>query len=294
MASKNIIQTIGNTPLVELKHYSTDKVKIFAKLEGNNPGGSVKDRIALYLIENALKNGLLTPNKIIFEATSGNTGIGIAMIATILGYKFIAVMPESASIERRRIMKAFGAEIILTDGTKGTNFAIETAKEMAEKNPNYIILDQFANNANVQAHYETTAPEIITDAPNITHFVAGMGTGGTLMGVGKKLKEYNQAIQIVGIEPIPFSKVQGLRNMASFVPPIYDEKKLDQKLVIPEDKLAFELARELFKKEGISAGISSGAALWGALNLRDSISEGNIVTLFPDRGERYSSTALFD
>lgn len=295
MNFKTILQTIGNTPLVELKSYSQNpNVKILAKLEGANPCGSVKDRIALYMINDAIKNNILDHKKEILEATSGNTGIALAMISTILGYKFTAVMPESVSTERRKLLKAYGAEIFLTDGAGGTNYAIEVAKNLVNKNPQkYVMLDQFSNKANIASHYETTGPEIIKDAPEITHFVAGMGTGGTLMGVGKKLKEFNDKIQIIGIEPKPFSTIQGLRNMKAYTPPIFDESKLDQKLVMDNDNIAFELAKDLFKKEGISVGISSGAALWGAIETSKKIDSGVIVTIFPDRGEKYLSTALF-
>jgi cysteine synthase len=295
MKNKTILQTIGNTPIVELKRYSPNsKVKILAKLEGSNPGGSIKDRIAFYMIKDATKKGLLSHSKTIIEATSGNTGIGLAMISAILGYKFVAVMPESVSIERRKLLTAYGAEIVLTDGQKGTNYAIEVAKKMVRENSQqYTMLDQFNNQANVFAHYETTGVEILRDVPTITHFVAGMGTGGTLMGVGKRLKESNSKIQIVGIEPMPGSKIQGLRNMAAYNPPIYVESKLDTKLIIKDDDMAFELARDLFKKEGISVGISSGAALWGAIEIAKKIKRGTIVTIFPDRGDRYVSTTLF-
>jgi len=295
MKNITILQTIGNTPIVELKRYSpSPKVKILAKLEGNNPGGSVKDRIALYMISDARKRRLLSQDKKIIEPTSGNTGIGLAIISAIFGYKFVAVMPESVSIERRKLLAAYGAEIVLTDGEKGTNYAIEVVKKMVAENPKqYVMLDQFSNRANVLAHYETTGLEIVKDVPNITHFVAGMGTGGTLMGVGKRLKELNNKIQIVGIEPMPASKIQGLRNMTAYKPPIFDEKKLDSKLAITDDEIAFELARDLFKKEGISVGISSGAALWGAIKVAKSISSGIVVTLFPDKGDKYLSTALF-
>jgi len=295
MKNITILQTIGNTSTVELKRYSLNsKVKILAKLEGSNPGGSIKDRIAFYMINDAMEKGLLDRNKKIIEATSGNTGIGLAMISAILGYKFVAVMPESVSLERRKLLTAYGAEIILTDGLKGTNYAIEIAKKMvSESSQQYVMLDQFNNQANVLAHYETTGVEIVRDIPTITHFVAGMGTGGTLMGVGKRLKEFNNKIQIIGIEPMPGSKIQGLRNMAAYNPPIYEESKLDNKLVIKNDDFAFELASDLFKKEGISVGISSGAALWGAIEIAKTIKRGTIVTIFPDRGDRYVSTSLF-
>jgi len=209
MKYNTLLQTIGNTPIVELKKYSSKNVKILAKLEGNNPGGSVKDRVALFMIKDAQRNGLLTPGSEIIEATSGNTGIGLAMLSAVFGYKFTAVMPESVSIERRKLLEAYGAKIILTDGEKGTNYAIEVAKKIVKESKKYIMLDQFNNLSNIKAHYETTGVEIIRDVPKITHFVAGMGTGGTLMGVGKKLKEYRDNIQVVGIEPKPFSTIQG-------------------------------------------------------------------------------------
>ncbi|HBL98634.1 TPA: cysteine synthase B [Candidatus Dependentiae bacterium] len=294
MKYTGIWKSVGNTPVVELAQYSTSDVKILAKLEGSNPGGSVKDRIALFMIQDAQKRGLLTSGKKIIEATSGNTGIGLASLAAVFGYPFIAVMPESVSLERRKLLEAFGAELVLTDGPKGTNYAIEVARKMVHDDPDqYIMLDQFENQANVQAHYETTGPEIILDVPEITHFVSAMGTGGTLMGVGRRLKEFNSAIQIVGVEPKPFSTIQGLRNMTAYTPPIYDKSKLDRVLFIAEDEWAFDLAREIHKKEGISVGMSSGAALWGALELAKNLKKGVIVTVFPDRGDRYTSTKLF-
>lgn len=295
MRYKTLFDTIGNTPIVELKRYSPGKkIKIMAKLEGNNPGGSVKDRIALYMISEAKRKGLLNGEKKIIEATSGNTGIGLAMISTILGLSFTAVMPESVSIERRKLLKAFGAEIILTDGAKGTDYAIQFADSLVtEKRNDYIMLDQFNNPANILAHYETTGKEIVEKIPDITHFVAGMGTGGTLMGVGRRLKKFKKDIQIIGVEPKPASKIQGLRNMQSFTPSIFDISKLDHKLEIKDDEIAFTLARDLFKKEGLSVGISSGAALWGAIEISKKIDEGIIVTIFPDRGDKYLSTSLF-
>jgi len=296
MNYQNILQTIGNTPIVELKKYSpSNKVKILAKLEGNNPGGSVKDRIALYMINQAEKESLLDSKKVILEATSGNTGIGLAMISAIRGYRFLALMPESASLERRKLMKAYGAKIQLTDGVKGTNHTIKVAKQMVKKNPEkYVMLDQFNNQANVRAHYQTTGKEIIKQAPNITHFVAGMGTGGTLMGVGQRLKETNSEIKVVGVEPIAGSKIQGIRNMKAYTPSIFKPEKLDQSLLVKKDQQVFNLARDLFKKEGISVGISSGAALWGAIQVANSIEKGVIVTLFPDRGDKYLTTDLFN
>jgi cysteine synthase len=293
--TNNLLDTIGNTPLVELKRYApSPNVRIFAKLEGGNPGGSVKDRIALFMINDALKRGLLNHEKVIIEPTSGNTGIGLAMISTILEYKFMAVMPESVSVERRKLLKAFGADIVLTDGARGTNFAIEVTRRMVAEKPDcYTFLDQFSNQANVGAHFETTGKEIIRDMPEVTHFVAGMGTGGTLMGVGKRLKMFNSNIQIVGVEPKPGSTIQGLRNMAAYTPAIFDRSKLDQTLGIEDDQAAFDLARDLYRKEGLSVGISSGAAVWGAMHVAKSIKQGNIVTLFADRGDKYLSTTLF-
>jgi len=295
MKFNNILDTIGNTPLVLLPRYSTAKVKIYAKLEGVNPSGSIKDRIALYMINQAEKQGILDKDKTIIEATSGNTGIALAMISAIKGHKFTAVMPESVSIERRKLSEAYGAEIVLTDGLKGTNYALEVAKNIAKEDPKrYIMLNQFGNKANIDAHYFGTGSEIIKDLPETTHFVAGMGTGGTLTGVGKKLKEVNQNIRIVGIEPLAGSRIQGLRNMTAYKPEIFDTDKLDEKITIEEDDAALDLARDLFKREGISVGISSGAALWGAMQIRDRIEDGNIVTIFPDRGDKYLSTELFN
>lgn len=295
MSHKNLLDTIGNTPVVELKRYSPNKkIKIFAKLEGNNPGGSVKDRVALYMINKARKMGLLTNGKKIIEATSGNTGIGLAMISAIYGYKFVAVMPECVSIERRKLLQAYGAEIMLTDGVRGTDYAIQITLDLIKNHGDkYLMLDQFSNQANVLAHYETTGMEIINSVPRITHFVAGMGTGGTLMGTGKRLKKYKKNIRVIGIEPKKDSKIQGLRNMGNYVPAIFDEKKLDSKLRMVDDEPAFTLARDLFRKEGLSVGISSGAALWGAIEVARKIKEGIIVTVFPDRGDKYLSTALF-
>jgi cysteine synthase len=293
MIYKNILDTIGSTPLVKIQKLNPySGVEIFAKLEGNNPGGSVKDRIAKYLIEDAEKKGLLNRQKIILEATSGNTGIGLAMAAAFKGYKFVAVMPESASIERKKIVKAYGANLILTNPDKGTNGSIEVAIQMIKGGKKYIMLDQYNNVANILAHYETTGEEIIKDLPKVGFFIAGMGTGGTLMGVGKKLKEYNPAIKVIGVEPYPKSKIQGLRNMDNYRPSIYDDTKLDMKIRV-NDKDAFRMARLLFLEEGISAGISSGAAMWGVIQVAKSIKKGKIVVLFPDRGDRYISTSLF-
>lgn len=294
MRYSSILDTIGNTPAVELKTFSPKPgVKIYAKLEGGNPGGSIKDRVALQMILDAQERGLLSKDKVLIEATSGNTGIAMAMISGILGYKFVAVMPDNVSVERRKLLRSYGAEITLTDGAKGTNGAIRVAEEMVkESDGQYLMLDQFNNPANVLAHYQHTGAEIIADLPEVTAFVAGMGTGGTLTGVGRRLKEYNPAIRVVGVEPPPVNKLQGLRNMQDYSPPVFDPAVLDFRLTAPDDE-SFTLARRLSLREGISAGISSGAALWGALEYGKTVEEGVIVTIFPDRGDKYVSTELF-
>lgn len=291
---KTLADTIGNTPIIELKRYAPNsRIKIFAKLEGTNPGGSVKDRVALFMIRSAQARKLFEKSHELFEPTSGNMGIGLAMLAAAFGYKFTAVIPESVSIERRKLLKLYGAQIILTDGAGGTNYAIQTAREIiASKKHNYIMLDQFTNPANVAAHYHTTGAEIVNDIPELTHFVAGMGTGGTLMGVGKRLKEYNKNMKIIGVEPKAGSKIQGLRNMTAYTPEIFSKNALDETLNLTDDEPALELARDLFKKEGISVGMSCGAALWGALQIAQRIQSGIIATIFPDRGDRYVSTQL--
>lgn len=292
----SLVDLIGDTPVVELSHLSpTPRVRIFAKLEGFNPGGSVKDRIGRSMIEAAESDGLLFPgtDRIIIEPTSGNTGIGLAMIAAARSYEFIAVIPESTSIERRKMMAAFGARFILTEGAKGTNWAIEMAHRLRDENDRYLMLDQFANPANPQAHYETTGPEILRDVPDLTHFVAGMGTGGTLMGVRKYMQEHKPEVAIIGLEPNPITRIQGLRNMAAYVPPIYQEELLDEKILL-DDEAAFQLARQLAREEALFAGISSGAAMWGAMEVARRIEEGTIVVVFPDGGEKYMSTPLFD
>ena len=293
MLLNNIMDSIGNTPVVELKSYARPGIKVYAKLEGNNPGGSIKDRTAKYLIEAAEREGHLTDSRIILEATSGNTGIALAMIAAIKGYKFTAVVPESASIERIKLLKAYGAEVVLTDGAKGTNGAIDVARKMLEDDDRYYMPDQFSNPANPQAHFETTAKEIIEDVPNITAFVAGIGTGGTLTGAGRRLKSFNSGIDIIGVEPLPQTRIEGLRNMEKYKPPIYDDSIINYKLSA-SDYEALRLARELYVKEGLTAGISCGAALWGTLQYSRRLESGNIVVIFPDRGDKYFSTKLFD
>jgi cysteine synthase B len=292
----SILSSIGNTPLVELTNMNnSSKVRIFCKLEGCNPGGSVKDRPAFYMIKKAEEAGILTHDKIILEPTSGNTGIAIAMIGAAKGYKVTLVMPKCVSIERQHILEAYGANIILTPGCDSTDGAIRKAHKLIQENPDkYFMPNQFKNQNNVLAHYETTGPEIYNQTNGqIDAFVAGIGTGGTLMGVSKYLKEKIPDIKIVGIEPTQGHAIQGLKNMKeSIVPEIYNEKNIDEKITIEDDE-AFETTRLLATKEGIFVGMSSGAAVSGALHLRRKMESGTIVTILPDKGDRYLSTTLF-
>lgn len=295
MKSDSVLCLIGNTPVVELQHFNTNPgVRILAKLEGNNPGGSVKDRPVLYMFRDAEGCGILRPGSQILEATSGNTGIAMAMVAALRGYRFQAVMPESTSIERRKVMKMFGADIVLTDAAGGTNLSIRTVAQMLAEDPSWVNLNQFENRANPRSHEETTGPEILRDVPNVTHVVAGMGTGGTLTGLAACMHKHAPQVKVVGVEPIASSKIQGLRNMTAYTPGIFSFNNLDQTLRMTEDAPAFSLARELYHREGVSVGISGGAALWGAMELARTLRCGVIVAVFPDRGDRYVSTALFE
>jgi cysteine synthase len=295
MTTNSILDLIGNTPTVELQHFSTNpRVRILAKLEGNNPGGSVKDRPVLYMFKDAEERGTLKPGAQLLEATSGNTGIAMAMIAALHGYAFRAVMPESASIERRKVMKMFGTDIVLTDAAGGTNLSIKIAQQMLLENPSWVNLNQFENSANPRSHEETTGPEILRDVPDVTHVVAGMGTGGTLAGLSAFTHKQAPRVKVVGVEPIAGSKIQGVRNMAAYTPGIFSFDRLDVTLRMTEDAPAFDLAREIYRKEGISVGISCGAALWGAMELARTLESGVIVAIFPDRGDRYASTTLFE
>jgi S-sulfo-L-cysteine synthase (O-acetyl-L-serine-dependent) len=292
----NLLDTIGNTPLVELVNLGADPgTKIFAKVEGGNPGGSVKDRAAYYMIKQAEETGELTKNKTIVEATSGNTGIALAMIGAVKGYKVKLFMPECVSLERRRILEAFGAEIVLTPAKEITDGAIKRAREFVDREPElYYLPDQFSNEANVLAHYLTTGPEIFSQTGGeIDAFVAGMGTTGTLMGISKFFRENKPIVKIVGVEPTVGHSIQGLKNMKeAIVPKIYNPAALDDKITI-EDEDAFETTRILAVREGLFVGMSSGAAVAGALKLAKAMGRGTIVTLLPDRGERYLSTSLF-
>jgi cysteine synthase B len=291
-----ILDSIGNTPLVSIEGINPNpNVRLYAKLEGNNPGGSVKDRIALYMIEAAEKEKRLTRDKIILEATSGNTGIGLAMVGAAKKYRVKLTMPGCVSIERRRVLEAFGAELILSPSEEGTDGAIRLAhKILAEAPEQYFMPNQFDNKANILAHYETTGREIFEQTGGkITHFVSGMGTTGTVMGAGRRLKEFNKDIKIIGVEPILGHRIQGLKNMSeSIVPKIFDPSMLDERYIV-NDEEAFDTTRMLAVKEGIFVGMSSGAAMYMALKKSSEIKEGVIVVILPDRGDRYLSTALF-
>jgi len=295
-ASLHLLNSIGNTPLVELGRINPyPGVRILAKLEGNNPGGSVKDRPAWWMIRRAEEAGLLTPEKTVLEPTSGNTGIAIAMICAARGYRVKLVMPACVSLERRAVLEAYGAELVLSPAEEATDGAIRLAHRILAEDPeSYYMPNQYANPSNPLAHYETTGPEIWRQTGgDLTIFTTGMGTSGTLMGVGRYLRERNPQIRIVGVEPRLGHKVQGLKNMQeAIVPDIYCEAALDAKLVI-QDEEAFEIARRLAVEEGIFAGMSSGASVAGALHLARELESGTIVTLLPDRGDRYLSTTLF-
>ncbi|HEA84343.1 MAG TPA: cysteine synthase, partial [Thermodesulfobacterium geofontis] len=296
MKFHSILHKIGNTPIIKLRNIKVkSSVEIWGKLESQNPGGSVKDRPALFMIEEAEKKGLLTPEKTVIEASSGNTGIGLSLVCAVKGYRCIIAMPESASIERRKIMQAFGAEILLTPADKGTDGAIETVYEICRKDPDkYYCPDQFNNDAIWLSHYKTTAPEILKDTEGkVTHVVCGLGTTGTAMGIARFAKDKKLPFKVIGVEPNPGHKIQGLKNMKeSYSPSIY-KKGLLEKIINVNDEEAFYWARKLAKEEGIFVGMSSGAALAGALKLAEEIDEGLIVVIFPDGGERYLSTPLW-
>jgi [CysO sulfur-carrier protein]-thiocarboxylate-dependent cysteine synthase len=289
---RSVLDAIGDTPVVELQRLNTvPGVRLFAKLEGMNPSGSVKDRIAKYLVEE-FESRADRSDYILLEPTSGNTGIALAMVSRVKGYRVVAVMPSNVTPERRKLLEIFGAEIIDSPGDLGTNGSIEVAREL-DSQPNYWILNQYANGANPRAHYETTGPEILRDVPEIDVFVAGLGTGGTLTGVGRRLKEERPNIQIVAAEPLPGDLVQGLRSLDDgFVPPIFDPAILDAKYLVPSED-AITMMRRLASQEGIFAGVSSGAILHAALQHARSMESGTIVTLLPDGGWKYLSGGLW-
>jgi len=293
----SILDAVGNTPLVELTSLNGRRpsVRILGKLEGSNPGGSVKDRPALYMIRQAEQSGRLTREKIILEPTSGNTGIALAMIGAAGGYRVKLCMPGCVSIERQRVLEALGAEVVLTSAIEGTDGAIRKAHQLANSDPDrYFMPNQFENEANVLAHYETTGPEIFAQTNGeVDVFVAGMGTTGTLMGVSRYLREKKPKARVVGVEPRVGHKIQGLKNMQEAIrPKIYDAGMLDDKVTVEDDE-AFEVTRRLATQEGLFVGMSSGAAVAGALRIAATMTSGTIVVILPDRGDRYLSTELF-
>ncbi len=303
---RSVDQLVGKTPLLELGNIEKElglHAKLYAKLEYLNPAGSVKDRVAKKMIDDAEQTGKLTKDSVIIEPTSGNTGIGLASIATARGYRIIIVMPDTMSVERRQILKAYGAELVLTEGAKGMKGAIEKAEQLAKELPHAFIPGQFVNPANPQAHIETTGPEIWEDTDGkVDYFVAGVGTGGTVTGVGKYLKSKNAAVKVAAIEPATSAvlsgkgagphKIQGIGG--GFVPEVLDQKAYDEVIAV-SDEDAFAMGRLMGKKEGILVGISSGAALWAAIQIakREESTGKHIVVLLPDTGDRYLSTPLF-
>ena len=295
---ESVLDLIGNTPLVDVSRLSPNpNVRIIAKLENQNPFGSVKDRIAKAMVEDAEKHGRLVPGQTIVEPSSGNTGIALAAIAQIKGYPIKILMPTSVSIERRQMLDIFGAEVILTPGEEGSNGAVARAIEMAKQNPDWCFLYQYANDANARAHYEGTGPEILRDCPEITHFVAGLGTSGTLMGTGRFLKENKPGVKIIAGEPPIGESVEGLRNLdEGYVPPLFDNWHgfdiLDRKRVV-RPRESIEWTRRLVQECGIFSGISAGAALAGAAKVASEIEEGTIVFIVCDGGWKYLSTGAY-
>ena len=296
MMYDNILDTIGNTPLVRINRLNPNPaVGMYAKLEGFNPTGSVKDRIALKMLEQAEREGTLTRDKIIIEPTSGNTGIGIAMIGAVKGYRVQIVMSSAVSVERQKMIKAFGGEIILTDPELGTDGAIMKSRELIRENPDaYFNPNQFSNEYNKLAHYSTTAQEIWDQTDGkITHIVSSLGTSGTVMGVGLRLKALNPEIRVIEAHPVKGHYIQGLKNMEeAIVPELYDPSRIDESILIDTED-AYEMARRIVLEEGMFVGMSSGAAMIGACKAAENLESGCIVVIFPDRGEKYLSTDLF-
>jgi [CysO sulfur-carrier protein]-thiocarboxylate-dependent cysteine synthase len=295
---ESVLDMIGNTPLVDVSRLSPNSnVRILGKLESQNPFGSVKDRIAKTMIESAEKNGLLSPGQTIVEPSSGNTGIALAAIAQMKGYPIKILMPTSVSIERRQMLEVFGAEIILTPGEEGSNGAVKRALELHSKHPEWFMPYQYANDANPRAHYEGTGPEILRDVPEITHFVAGLGTSGTLMGTGRYLKEQKPDVKIIAIEPPLGERVEGLRNLdEGYIPPLFESWNgfdiLDRKRVV-RPRESIEWTRRLVLECGVFAGISAGAAMAGAAKVASEIDEGTIVFIVCDGGWKYLSTGAY-
>lgn len=295
--SSSIEGAIGNTPLVELPTFSPRPgVRLWAKLEGNNPSGSVKDRIALAMLDQAEARGELYPGteRVIIEPTSGNTGIALAMLARRRGYRFLAVLPENVSIERRQLLELYDAELEFSPAELGSNGAIRRARELVDAHPERFFMPyQYGNEANPGAHYATTAPEILRDLPSITHFVAGLGTGGTLTGTGRRLKDENPSVQVIAAEPHPGDAVQGLRSLdEGFIPPVLDPSVLDRKILVTSDD-SLVMTRRLASQEGVFAGISSGAVLHAALRVARTLERGDIACLFADGGWKYLSLGVW-
>jgi [CysO sulfur-carrier protein]-thiocarboxylate-dependent cysteine synthase len=291
---EDLADAIGNTPLVGLPRLSPrSDVRLWVKLEGHNPTGSVKDRIAKAMVDDAEKAGRLATGATLVEPSSGNTGIALALVARVRGYRLVVVMPENTSAERRQLLELYGAEVVLSSAAGGSNGAIARAQQLAAEHPDWVMLYQYGNPANVDAHYETTGPEIWRDLPEVTHFVAGLGTSGTLVGVGRYLKEQNPAVRVVAAEPEYGDLVYGLRNLdEGFVPPIFDEAVLDRRIKVgSHDALA--RTRELATTEGVFAGISTGAVLHVALRVAERLERADIVILAPDGGWKYLSTGAY-
>ena len=293
--AKTLLDTIGNTPLVELQNMGLKKgVRLFAKLEGQNPTGSLKDRIAKYMIEKAERDGELNHSKVILEPTSGNTGISLALVAGLKGYRVKVVMPENVSSERSQLLWAYGAEIVFSEGSMGTNGSITAAQRIMEsQEADYYMPYQYGNSANPRAHYETTGREIIEELPDVDMFVAGLGTGGTLMGVGRRLKEHNPEVKVIAVAPEPGDYIQALRSLEEgFIPPILDLSLLDARIMVSSMD-AFHMTKELLQREGIFAGISSGSVVYGAVKMAERLEKGNLVCLLADGGWKYLSTGLW-
>jgi cysteine synthase B len=295
----SVLHLVGNTPLLQLTKVTaglSSRVQIFAKLEGFNPGGSVKDRPALRMIAEGLHSGVLTQGKTILDSTSGNTGIALALVGTVLGYPVELVIPANVSIERKKIIAAYGAKMIFSSPLEGSDGAIRLCRQILQESPErYFKPDQYFNPANPQAHYETTGPEIWHQTTGqITHFIAGIGTGGTIMGTGRYLKEKNPNIQVIAVEPDDaFHGLEGLKHMASsIVPGIYHEEQLDRKIAVSTED-AYDTVYRLGREEGVLVGQSSGAALWATLKVARELDEGILITLFPDFGDKYLSTNLW-
>ena len=294
MRVASVLDLVGNTPLVEISQLSPNpNVRIFAKLEGQNPTGSLKDRVAKFMIEAAEADGSLKPGQTILEPSSGNTGIALALVASIRGYQLKVVIPDAVSRERIELLEAFGAEIIYSPGDLGTNGSVAMARQVAAEHLDWFMPFQYENEHNPRAHYETTAPEIIHDLPDVDAFVAGLGTGGTLTGVGRRLKEHNPAVRIIAAAPHPGDMVQGLRSLEEgYIPPVFDETVLDGRIVI-DSETSFKVTRDLTRKAGIFSGISAGASVRAAQRAAERMGSGKIVTLLADGGWKYLSTGLW-